>query len=106
MNFDSSTRILIAPDKAQDTVCPHLAPSLAVLLDSGSLVKTVYRMGWSEIDLDIHLDHGPIPGHFAGQHPLADGVETWRNEDPHYGMDEGLVCKRCRQAIAWPHATP
>lgn len=85
-------------------VCPHLAPSLSILLAQGSTVTEVYRMGWSEIDLDIHLDQGPVPDHFAAAHPLGAGVTTWRNDDPHYGMDEGLVCKGCRQAIAWPHA--
>lgn len=104
--FDATTRALTATDGKTDTVCPHLAPSLALLLASGSTVKNVYRMGWSEIDLDIHLDRGPVPDSFAQAHPLAAGVETWRNTDPHYGMDEGLVCKSCRQAIAWPHATP
>lgn len=87
-------------------VCPHLAPSLSILLTQGSKVQEVYRMGWSEIDLDIHLDQGPPPPRFAAQHPLGAGVTTWRNEDPPYGLDEGLVCKSCRQAIAWPHAAP
>lgn len=105
MSFDLQTRSLTAPDKGTDTVCPHLSPALAQLLTDGSKVQQVFRMGWSEIDLDIHLDRGPVPDAFAAEHPLAPGVTTWRNEDPHYGMDEGLVCKSCRQAIAWPHAT-
>lgn len=103
--LDATTRQLTAPDGGSDTVCPHLAPSLALLLQSGAKVAMVYRMGWSEIDLDIHLDRGPVPDEFARAHPLAAGVATWRNEDRHYGLDEGLVCKSCRQAIAWPHAT-
>lgn len=86
-------------------VCQHLTPSLAILLSSGSKVKDVYRKAWSEIDLDIQLDQGPVPADFAAQHPLSPGVTTWRNDDTHYGLDEGLVCKACRQAIAWPHAT-
>jgi hypothetical protein len=102
--FDANSRKLTAPDGTTDTVCPHLASPLAALLAEGSKVATVYRMGWSEIDLDIHLDHGPAPPRFAQRHTLLPGVTTWRNEDTHYGLDEGLVCKSCRQTIAWPHA--
>ncbi len=87
-------------------MCPHLAPSLGLLLSSGSKVASVYRMGWSGIDLDIHLHQGPPPTQLAQRHPLPAELATWRNEDPHYGLDEGLVCKGCRQAIAWPHAQP
>jgi hypothetical protein len=104
--FDATTRTLTGPDGKTDTVCAHLAPALSQLLAQGSKLETVYRLGWSEIDLDIHLDRGPLPDSFAREHPLAAGVVTWRNDDPHYGADEGLVCKSCRQAIAWPHATP
>jgi hypothetical protein len=104
--FNATDRVLKGPDGHQDTVCSHLAPSLALLLSNGSRIATVYRMGWSEIDLDIHLDQGPPPSEFAQRHPLPAEVATWRNADTHYGLDEGLVCKGCRQAIAWPHAQP
>ena len=53
-SFAAESRQLMGEDGKVDLVCPHLTPSLALLLSEGGQVIQLYRMGWSGIDLDIH----------------------------------------------------
>lgn len=102
--FDPATRLLTphGPPDRPATLCPHLTPGLVALLTSGSHILAVYLGAWSEIDVDVLLDRGLPPASLHDAAAVSSGVETWNNDDPHYPLNEGLVCKACRQAIGWP----
>jgi hypothetical protein len=72
------------------------------LLAGGSRVIAVYLGAWSRIDVDVLLDRGPTAASLDGTALVATGAGTWKNEDSHYPLNEGLVCPACRQAIGWP----
>ncbi len=82
------------------TLCPHLAPVLQTLLDSGGQIVSLSRGAWSAIDLDVMIDLGPGADVLAPD--LAPGVKPWSNRDTHYPLEQGVTCSSCRHSLSWP----
>jgi hypothetical protein len=80
-------------------VCVHLAPVEAVLTASGA-VETYRGQAWSDncrewVYFDVPLDPGDLRARFH----LGPMVVDHRNTDPKSGLECGLVCTTCHDAI-------
>lgn len=80
-------------------VCQHLEALEQALLQAGA--KETYRgQAWSRncrewVYFDVALDVETIRTRFA----LGDEVETHENTDPRSGLEAGLVCSLCQDAV-------
>ncbi|MBI3149748.1 MAG: hypothetical protein HYZ17_14670 [Betaproteobacteria bacterium] len=86
---------------AEQIICPHLAPTLRLLLNQGCIVTGSVTNAWSRIDREITLDRGPSPGELLSGVTVS-RVSVWRNTDPHYAIAHGLRCTSCRHSLGWP----
>jgi hypothetical protein len=80
-------------------VCEHLALIESALLDSGIAV-TFRGQAWSDhcrewVYFDCYLDTHALRKQFV----LADCVEDHTHRGTHDGMEHGLVCNRCHDAV-------
>lgn len=86
---------------AEQEICPHLAPTLHLLLAQGCIVTGSVTNAWSRIDREITLDRGPSPVELLSGVTVS-YVSVWRNTDPHYAIAHGLLCTSCRHSLSWP----
>ncbi len=85
-------------------LCPHLRPALAALLSAGNEIACVNGPGvWTAVDLDVTLARPVAPDALQARELTSD-LERWSNNDAHYAIQCGLLCRACRQTLSWPQA--
>jgi hypothetical protein len=87
-------------DREPPHVCEHLQPLLDAALARGAAVEAIETC-WSAIDLAVVLSRGFAPV-FAMAEAKKHNVEFWENNDPHYSIEYGFVCKTHKQCLSWP----
>jgi hypothetical protein len=88
-------------DSQPRKVCEHLRPYLEQLISSGSRISG-YSTAWSNCELSVTLDDGPSIALANQLFQLSEGVELWYCSDSHYSIENGLFCRACKHALAWP----
>jgi hypothetical protein len=79
--------------------CPHLAPIVDILTRAGAEVVAVLPAS-GDAKFVHQLSKGPT-GHLARALAVAHNVEYWRNNDRHYDLESGLLCRACGLAVSW-----
>ena len=84
-------------DAAAVGTCKHLLPFLEEALSSGARVTGI-EQGYSEVRQVVRVSQPPTL-----KSALPETVERFESNDRHYHRvpEAGLVCRNCRQAIAW-----
>jgi hypothetical protein len=77
--------------------CKHLQPLLEQALSRGARITDI-EQGYSEVRQVVRISVPP-----PSQEQLAEGLERFESRDPHYRRrpENGVVCRNCRQALAW-----
>jgi len=77
--------------------CKHLLPFLEQVLSSGARVTGI-EQGYSEVRQVVRISKAP-----SVEGVLPETVERFESNDRHYHPvpEAGLVCRNCRQALAW-----
>ena len=95
-------------DIATPTVCEHLQPFLSRLLAQNGTNVLAVDTGWSAVKFVIVLNNGPTlkelkASYFDAIAPSV--VEAGENTDLHYPLQVEIVCKKCKEGIAWTTPT-
>ena len=82
--------------------CQHLLPLLEQALERGVTITDI-DVGYAETRQVVRLSKGlSLP--MQDQRPLvSEPIEYFESTDRHYHpvTEAGLVCRQCRQALAW-----
>jgi hypothetical protein len=86
-------------------VCEHLQPFLShFLAQNGTKVDAVVT-AWTAVKFVVNLNKGPSLKELSIL-PMAKHapsfVEIGENVDQHYPLQVEIVCKKCKEGIAWP----
>jgi hypothetical protein len=82
--------------------CEHLRPFLEDVFASGGRVEFVDE-GYTEVHRVVRVSQPPRLPHENDQPAVLPPLEYFESFDPHYHPvpEAGVVCRACRQAIAW-----
>ena len=82
--------------------CKHLLPFLEQAVSSGARVTDI-EQGYTEVRQVVRLSQAPRLPKEEGKIFVSEPVEYFESSDSHYHpvTEAGLVCRQCRQVLAW-----